>query len=309
MAAAKRFIDPSAFFHGFTPELVRRMNAKPVSYDPAIADAWGRYLADQNQADFQFLIDSYLPVVWYQARHVKRLNPGIFSEPLEDYVSDGVLGLMQAIRRIKAFSHPLTFVIVRNTIKRSIWNESTARTWAGRKRTESIRTIQKIRSELTAKHGRLPSREELTARLAEKVKNPQIYFYYLDEGVASMVPRSQMEKSDGRKLMRDKDHSQPAPDEKVMHEETVKLALKGLGKQDRQILRMVLAGKSGVAIAEALGLTKAVVAKRLNGVLWEARCRADLAEHLGVEPAETPVKDNYRRFAAVGNMPPARLVG
>jgi RNA polymerase sigma factor (sigma-70 family) len=307
MPAAKRLLDPKLFFYDFTPEIVRRMNAR--SFDgPETAEVWQRYLSDRNRADFDWLFNQYLPVVWYEARKVKRQQPGLFPDPLGDYVSDACLGLLQTIPQIKFFTPGVTQIYIRQYVKRAIWNLARSRSWAGRKRIESMRTIQQIRSVLTAQHGCVPEREAIVAALAEKVKNPNIYFSYFDEGINQMVPRSQLEKEDGRKLMRNEDPHSPDPSAKVMDEEVVRLAMKGLDKVDRKILRMALAGDGDTAIGKAVGLSRSRVRVRLNGVLWESRCRADLAAYLGVEPDEAPVKAAHRGgLIAIAKMPPARL--
>jgi hypothetical protein len=85
------------------------------------------------------------------------------------------------------------------------------------------------------------------------------------------------------------DDTAARPDQALLDREVMRLAEKRLGAQDRKILRMVMDGAGPAQVAAALDVNKFSAIRRINGVLWETRRRADLAEYVGVEPvAATP---------------------
>jgi hypothetical protein len=93
---------------------------------------------------------------------------------------------------------------------------------------------------------------------------------------------------------------------RIMDREVIRLALKGLTGQDREMLKLAIEGEGPTAIGKRFGLTRKVAAKRINGLLWEARCRADLAEYLGVEPEPAVKRHPHGDAVSVGSLPAAR---
>jgi DNA-directed RNA polymerase specialized sigma subunit len=174
------------------------------------------------------------------------------------------------------------------------------RRWGGRRGSKRASVIRKVRGALTAELGRTPVESEMLGRLRGLVTNPN--FYIGDE--AKMLPMSDFSRKQNAAARNISEDATPAV-QRVMDADTIRLASKGLNRLDRKILKMLLAGESHSDIARQLGIGNSTVRDRANGLLWEARCRADLAAHLGVEPATMPAKDRQSRLPLITKQPPA----
>jgi DNA-directed RNA polymerase specialized sigma24 family protein len=90
--------------------------------------------------------------------------------------------------------------------------------------------------------------------------------------------------------------------------EAMKLAMKGMQAQDRKLFKLVMKGVDQAEIARRLGVSRQRIGQRLNGVLWELRSRADLAEYLGVKPESPPAGMNRQNLPSPAKFP-AQLAG
>ena len=86
----------------------------------------------------------------------------------------------------------------------------------------------------------------------------------------------------------------------------MRIACRRLSRDDRKVLRWVLAGASFVEVGRRLGVGRTWGEKRANGVLWLLRTNAALAEYLGVAPESEVKRDAQGRAASIANVPPAR---
>jgi DNA-directed RNA polymerase specialized sigma subunit len=279
----------------FPPSLRHRLLTPMVKDGPAIAAVWFRYLADRNAADFSRLCDHYTPIAWMD-------------------VSDGLLGMIQQIQLAESFAEFYTFSTIRRAVRRAIWNEMRARSWSGRRRAEQLQTVQRIRGELTRELGRVPDKNEIIVRLADQVTNPNIYIPAIEDVGTVMNNPSQWDRrtrsGEIEHAMKNiADHKSGLPIDAVLGGEAMRVAMKRMKGVDRKIFRLLLAGHEQSVIADKVGLSRTTVHQRLNGLLWTARCNAELAAYLGVEPDPAlPARSANRHYPAF-KAEPARRVG
>jgi RNA polymerase sigma factor (sigma-70 family) len=262
------------------------------------------YLSEPTRAGRDALVCLYLPLV-----RVVSLNmlPRWRGTPptLDEAISDGTLGLIGAVDRFPAVPSSgavLHFRLFCNgAIRRQVWSEAKRRRWGGQASPRSA-LERRIRRRLVRALGRLPTPAEFEAELARLVTNPA---FQVGERVLMFAA------SDRKAVARAMDG---APDDgrevgwETIDRETMRLAIKGLDKSERALLKLVLAGHGRREIARRLGVSPDTADRRMRGVLWQARSRADLAAYLGVEPQEPPeCKGFYLQSPA--SFPPARMVG
>jgi DNA-directed RNA polymerase specialized sigma subunit len=279
-------------------------------YTAATAELWDRYTSDGDVSAFQGLMKFYAPLAFICACQLKRRRPDFYVDELDDLVSDGLLGLAFAIRRMLSgtaqylMPGPDFYMRADTSIKATIRNQVKTRTWAGKGRSDRLELIGRLQSELIQEHGRLPTREELRSRLAEHLTNPNIQVGDVDP--AAMMPLSAA-------AYRVADTSAQRPDVPALQSETIRLAFKGLKGEDRKILRIVLNGGTRRDVAAALGISPGSAEQRVNGLLWELRCRPDLAAHLDVEASAKPapkfLSGKTKYLPRVSQAGPARKIG
>jgi hypothetical protein len=76
------------------------------------------------------------------------------------------------------------------------------------------------------------------------------------------------------------------------------------------MLKMLAAGAGTREIARKLAVNLQTLHARLNGLLWELRCRADLAEHAAVVPEPAPRRTaNKKNLLPLSSLGPAKRAG
>jgi hypothetical protein len=168
---------------------------------------------------------------------------------------------------------------------------------------ERMPVIERERATLTQELGRVPDRFEMAERIAQTIRNPHLYvdapnFRFFGE-----------DKAGRREATTVIDEKFPAPDQRAISDEALRLAMKHLDRGQRKLLRMVLGGKGTPEIAKALGTSQSAAYHRVNGLLWELRRRGDLAAALGVQAwaGEVPRYADRRTKVMIRSMPPAPL--
>ncbi len=294
--AAKGPIDPS-LPRGF-------LTRQPDDTDE-IRDVWARYVADDNPRDFQRLTEFYMPMAHRRAMIIYRRNADLFSD-VDDMIQDGVLGLMSIIRGQKRNLVTTPFFKFKRmsmAINRSIWHEAVKRRWGGESRQEKMKVVRSVRAQLTLAMGRTPDEAEMLHGLRAMITNPGIYV-----GDAHMIARSQLENPDERaKLRQYPDPTQSSPIEQLLDRETIALAMKDFSPSEQEMLKLLLDGHSKKQVGKLMGMPEETARRRMNGLLWTARCRAELADYVGVERSQhPPVRDSH--LPPIDLMPPARRV-
>jgi DNA-directed RNA polymerase specialized sigma subunit len=262
-----------------------------------IAALWERHFAGDARAD-QSLFEAFAPLVLSVAGRLKFRLPSMFTEPLDDMLSDGSLGLCNAIRTEK-WGHWAFVVNAQREIRWALFREHRARRWGGEKRNIAAGVAAEIRGRLTGELGRLPTPEEMASALHGKIANPMLYVH----GHPDIYARSQLGTED--KAIPEPGQAAP-PDRRAIDAETIRLASRGLSAQQKTILKMLLAGASRQEIGKKLGMTKGTTLYELNGLLWLCRSHAELARYLGVK--EEPMPDiGHCRLPKVSKLGPAPL--
>jgi hypothetical protein len=176
--------------------------------------------------------------------------------------------------------------------------------WAKRIRKGEYVETKNWRRRFVRKHGRVPTADEREAFISTLINNPNI-----EVKVPRKINFSALDQGDSTRARTYADPCAADPSMPVVNRETMRLALKGLSPVDQTILKMLLDGEAPIEISKTVRLTKATMLKRLNGVLWEARCRADLAAYLDVEPEQNLPMAVRGLRPSIEKFPPARLVG
>jgi hypothetical protein len=192
-------------------------------------------------------------------------------------------------------------------IKVAFNNGMAERMWAGGKKQKARdnRTMLKIRSIFLKQHGRMPTGVELRAALDKMIENGQIEKEF---SRVRMDSASAVADEDGVDLLAQLGaDGHVGPLYETMGRETMKIALRGLKGIDRRMFKLAIEGMSAELIGKHVGLSTAHASRRVNGLLWAARCRADLASHLGTEAAKAVVYGKHHRPVAISNVPPAPL--
>lgn len=252
---------------------------------------WNAYECDDSPANEAALAEFYAPRVLIEASMLKRGNPGFYSAPIEDLVSDGCLGLLWYIRKKKAVQNPRarSFFLVKR-IRRIIAREASLR----RRKRAGLRygVLAEIRQQFVIERGRVPSRGELERKLSDLLTNPLIQFGDAGDFAYSDTPAAT--------------HT---PDRNAMDDETINMAMGLFEGEDLRMFKLVFDGTSVAEIGRIFGISESHAGTRVNGLCWQARCNEALATQLGVEAHEGPVprRPSNRLPPSIRNMPPARL--
>ena len=278
---------------------------------PATQATWRRYSVDRNAADEKALVEHYLPLCQILVYQLKRSRPEFYWEDEDTLISDATLALLRTIRRHHHIDGCHGFrVFASGRMRCIIHREITGRMWSHRRGYERLRVIAQARARLIQELGRMPTPDELTAALAGLITNPDIA---VGKSPQWLSPSQLDRKSNARRLRGAMeafaDRSAPSPDAPMIERETMRLALKGLKGDDRTMLKMLAAGAGTREIARKLAVNLPTLHGRLNGILWELRCRADLAEYAGVVPEPAPRLTNKKSLLPLSSLGPARLVG
>lgn len=311
---------------------------------PEIARCWERFLRDRRCLSARTrIIEHYAPFVRLHASRLLAGNPDFFGRDLNVLLSDGMLALLYYLEKTDV---PLAPAFRAYQIKRrviwQIWKSATERMYGGRKSMKKAGILRRERAQLTQQLGRVPTPEEMTDAIARLIDNPEISIgqdertrlalqlgraptpeetrgalrHLADNpaiyfGRINTVSLTRDDGSGQEPAAKSRDVAEP-----IIDRETVKLALKGLRGDDRKIVRLLLSGYGPKEIGQKMGFAnERGIRRRLNGVLWELRRRADLAAHLGVEPwtGDVPLRGHsgrsQRDLCGITAVPPAKRVG
>jgi RNA polymerase sigma factor (sigma-70 family) len=270
-------ISRSSLWESVSPAL-RQLLQKPFKRDdPAAHPLWKRYLATRSRAAAERLYEFYLPFVRVGVFKLKMSRPWLFSEGIGPMISDGFLALRRVIADTESFDPDRFRQILFAAIRHRIWEGRDRMEFGGARRAGPRRVLIAIRSELTRRLGRLPERAELLRELRGQILNPSVHVACIDERPVEMRPFSELESPSMDRPMEFADPAADDPAKRAIESDLMRRTMNVLAPRDRKILRMVLRGENGAAIARRFGISRERVRQRLNGILWEARKRADLA--------------------------------
>lgn len=265
---------------------------------PATAELFRRYHVDGDQEAYWALCMHFAPLARINARILKNRRPGYFiNETVEDLTSDGFLGLMLAVRQatIRPLGTFRSFAHAR--IQWAIYRHVANRSWMKKHALDSLNVVAQARQELFAHTGRLPSAGELAQAVASRIDNVNFYVDHQPKAESLNGSHNAIDPA-------------PGPDERAMAAEACDIfrrAIKHVHGVDRRMLKLLLGGAGVREIGRQLGIDFHKVSRRISGLLWEVRCRADLAESLGVQPAELPHVPPRKHRPHVSSLGPAKL--
>ncbi|HZL33855.1 MAG TPA: sigma-70 family RNA polymerase sigma factor [Tepidisphaeraceae bacterium] len=250
--------------------------------DARSAALWRRYWEHRRREDEARLFEAYAPLARIMAYRAKRGRPGFYTDELDELISDGALALLRGIQGSNEGGAPVAYL--RKWISNGLRQCVIIRRGGGVRFHRLRGIVEGARRDLVQQLGHMPSDEELSERLAGVIDNPAIY-----RGREAHMPQvSQLVRVGDRPRSDPVDTHERDPSQRMMNREAVRLAMAGLKPEDRRILKLILAGDFPANIARKLGVSRQRIIQRLNGVLWEARSRADLAEYLGRQPQAPP---------------------
>jgi RNA polymerase sigma factor (sigma-70 family) len=276
-----------------------------VPSDRATAPLLRPYLSDPTPAGRDGLVCHYLPLVVAVSLHTLYRWRSRPAPTLEEMVSDGTLGLIGAVERfplIRSSGEASHFRAYCNgAIRTHIYRERTRRRWGGQASPRGA-LDRRIRRRLVRTLGRMPTPAEFETELARLVTNPDFHV-----GERALMFAASDRKAVARAMAGAEDDGREVGTEAI-DRETMRLAMKGLDKSERELLKLVLDGHGRREIARRLGVCPDTADRRMRGVLWQSRARADLAAYLGVEPQEAPQSQKSTYLPSPATFP-ARMVG
>ena len=133
------------------------------SSDHSVDELWRRYKADGDRDARDRLVVHYSPLVKFVAGRVRSGLPASVDQ--NDLVSDGVIGLMDAVDKFEPERglQFQTYAVTR--IRGSIVDGLRGADWVPRSVREKIRDIDAAQARLEAQLGRAPSDQEIAAEL------------------------------------------------------------------------------------------------------------------------------------------------
>jgi DNA-directed RNA polymerase specialized sigma subunit len=275
----------------------------------ALQAALNRYADSGKSGDRDAIVALFLPKITAMAINRKQSASTPVQNEVDDFISDGCLAVMGVVSRHADLPWERFRMIATSAIRCSFNAGMAERTWAGgvRRGARQNHTMLAIRSVFLKQHGRMPKGVEIRAALDQMIKNGQIEKEFTRP---RMNAASAVADEDGVDLLAQlgEDRS-PAPLYEIISRETMQLAMKGLTGMDRRLFKLSIEGFNANQIAKRVGLSNATVYNRVNGLLWAARCNADLAERGGYEADAAPPPLNKRGLNQSFNPLPARRVG
>lgn len=253
---------------------------------------WRDYLNDPTAAHHGALVEYFLPLVRALAVRSKwRLGDRL--DELDVVIADGCVGLLRVIEQIAergvGADRNTWMHYIRSAVRRSFLFEHRSRTWGAGAQSEDTKLMRRFQRRFTRDYGRVPTSREQHTFIGSLITNPQIEIESLRRSMKCVPDFSASPRPA---------HGQAAPcgvDRPLLDREVMKLAMKNLRGVDRTIFKMAFNGHSGSEIAAKVGLHHDAVRTRLNGVLWEARKRADLAKYFELEPSALDRPAAFRR--------------
>ena len=153
--------------------------------DTSVGELWDSFRADPDVETRNRLVLQYSPLVKYVAGRLRTRLPE--SVEYADLVSDGIIGLMEAIERFdpgRGLSFQ-TFAVPR--IRGAMVDALRALDWVPRSVRDKVRQVEEAQRTLEAKLGRLPEDPEIAAELGISVRAlREIYARVAVTGVATM---------------------------------------------------------------------------------------------------------------------------
>jgi RNA polymerase sigma factor for flagellar operon FliA len=266
------------------PTLTEVSPAGATRLTPAQAEAlWRSWAVNKESAARDRLILSYAPMVRYLASRKVRELPSHFE--LDDLVSCGLLALVNAVDRFDPAKGATFEQYAWTRISGAIMDELRRHDWASRSSRRLGREVEKVRDQWLARHGRMPSEQELAETLKLAVSELRERLEELDRAEVVSLNAPAVGGDDslpleiGDTVEAERQESQPelatlaSERSRVLRE-----AISSLSDRERQILTMLhVHHMKGAEIGKMMGFSESRVSQILAGI--RAKLRARVAEY------------------------------
>ncbi|MGA2443340.1 MAG: sigma-70 family RNA polymerase sigma factor [Tepidisphaeraceae bacterium] len=283
----------ASLWDSVTPALQKLLQKPFHRNDPAAFPLWKKYLATHSRVAADRLYEFYLPFVRVGVFKQFSSRPWLFTDGIGDMVSDGFLALRRVIELADSFDPDHFRCTLFLAIRRYIFRGREAMDFGSFHRIHARRVLSAIRSTLTCQLGRLPEREEILRELRRQVQNPSVHIAYIDEHPVKVLRFSELENPSIDRPVEVADPTADDPSERAIASDLMRRTMNLLEPRDRKILRLTLRGESQTAIARRLGISRERVRQLLNGIIWEARSRAELATYS--QDGSTAIRSAFER--------------
>lgn len=278
------------------PALLSAMSSPPPHGDPQTAGLWDSYLRTRDPAARSKLLQLYSQFVFNMAVRCLRRSPDLFSNSMDECISDGIVGLSEAIQGAKHFNPEHFRMQALLAIRRSIFREKLSREFGGRSRNERLRAVDLARQYPWCILERNPTREEIINELKTRTKYWRNYVPSIDVSARKMQSFSQDDEGrSAARLVADPAAIDPAraaiegemAAQPRTRNKALLLAAHGLKPLDRKILCWILDGHGPTAIRGFIAgrLCQRSVEDRCSKIKWLLASNKKLAASLGITTA------------------------
>jgi RNA polymerase sigma factor (sigma-70 family) len=254
------------------------------------AGLWARFRKSRSDVDRNALFSYYASYLFRVAVWLKRRRPAMFPAPLEELISDGTDGLLRAIEEFRPASGRSFKSLAMTAIRRRLWREAILQRFVNTHVFRDVCLVAALRESLTQRLGYVPTEEELAGELAGQITNK--HFFRRGDGHRHAA-WSQLGRDESAPSI--VDYREQSPDQPSLDREALRVAMRSMDARDRKMFRAWLLGETLQTIGTRFGISRERVRQRLNGCLWEARRRADVADYLEATPAERDLETEHRK--------------
>lgn len=280
--------------------------SSPKKLDPLeVYRDWRAYKLRNDSAAFHRLVQQHLWQVKLTALKILKQKPDRFN-CLDDMLSDGVIGLLRAFEKAQLPEFPDGIVMFRSyastMIRGEIYRGPKDRAFGGRERFDRRSFLETFRAKLVQRLGRLPHDSELNEAIISQIQNPHLYI---------VGPHMHASGGEGELAVGSTaslPSSVESPDQKLLNDEVMKVAMRGLNAEERKWIKAVLSGKSICELADKWGIERHTLSRNINRVLWRMRMNPQLADYLGVERQNDEIyTPGSGKLIGISEAPPVRL--
>lgn len=232
--------------------------------DVSVETLWATYKSTGDLELRNRLVLQYSPLVKYVAGRVRSGLPGTVDQ--SDLVSEGVIGLMDAIERFEPARglQFQTFAVPR--IRGAIIDSLRSADWVPRAVRDKIRLVERAKVELEARLGRRPEDTEIAEQMAISVR--ELRDIYAKASSASLASADELGVVDDLSFVSGEAFEDDETRESLME------AVAGLPERDRVIVALYyFEGLTLAEIGQVLGVTTARVSQLHTRVTLSLRAR------------------------------------
>lgn len=162
------------------------MRTRRATTDPDVVRLWGKYRATGDREDRNRLMETYLPIVKYNAERIGAKLPDEVDN--DDLVSAGIFGLLDAIESYDLDRGVKFETYCAPRIRGAILDELRMMDWVPRLVRSRAHKLESVTRMLETELGRLPTDEEVAQRL--QLPRPELDKLLRDATAVSLVSLS-----------------------------------------------------------------------------------------------------------------------